>query len=154
MISAADGAVVELDVVERRAIPRPVLPHDPLLKLPEPDLIVVVAVQRAVQGVVERLRVGALKAEPVGLVPGRLVVGASVNLPRRARLLGVQVKHGIAEASGGADHGHRAVSHGDHLRQTARLEHRRHQDKIGGGVHHVRQRLIEREAERRVGPAH
>eukprot|EP00982_Pelagococcus_subviridis_P011371 31082-Pelagococcus_subviridis.AAC.1 len=48
----------------------------------------------------------------------------------------------------------RCRAHGDHLRQTARLEHGRDEDEIRGGVHQVRQRLVEREAKRRVGPAH
>mmetsp|Transcript_6970 Transcript_6970/g.27393 ORF Transcript_6970/g.27393 Transcript_6970/m.27393 type:complete len:338 (-) Transcript_6970:521-1534(-) len=151
---AADGAVIEFDVVERRTIPRPVLAHDPLLKRPEPHLVVVVAVQRAVQRVVERLRVGTLKGESVGLVARVLVVGGPVNLPRRARLLGVQVEDGIAEAARGTHHGHGAVPHGDHLRQAAGLKHRRYQDEIRGGVHDVGQGLVEREAERRVRSAH
>lgn len=48
-----DGRVVELHVVQGRAVPRPVLAHAARLQGPKPRAVVVVGVDGAVQGVVE-----------------------------------------------------------------------------------------------------
>ena len=43
--------------------------------------------------------------------------------------------HGIAQAARLSNHGQRAVAHGNHLGEAARLEKRGHEEQIRAGVH-------------------
>mmetsp|Transcript_13522 Transcript_13522/g.33148 ORF Transcript_13522/g.33148 Transcript_13522/m.33148 type:complete len:337 (+) Transcript_13522:367-1377(+) len=142
--SGAHGLVVQLDVVERGAEPRPVHAHCATNQLAPPPAVAVPHVERAVERVVHARRVSRLKHKPVGLHAGCC----------RAVLVVVHVKHGVRQPARLAHNGDGAVLHRDHLRQPARLKHGGHHDDVGGRVDEVRQRLVVLEAERGVGAAH
>ena len=85
--------------------------------------------------VIERERAADRVRQLVGVEVGKREAGALAGEP-------VIRLHAVAQAAGLAHDRQRAVTHGDHLRQAARLEARRHEQKIAARVHAVRQRLV------------
>mmetsp|Transcript_8253 Transcript_8253/g.18733 ORF Transcript_8253/g.18733 Transcript_8253/m.18733 type:complete len:439 (-) Transcript_8253:873-2189(-) len=84
------------------------------------------------QRVFDALHVRTVEAESVDLHQFMLC----------AHLVVVNVKDGVRQSSRSPHHRNRAVSHGDELRQAARLEHGRHQQHVGTRVDEVAQRLV------------
>ena len=85
----------------------------------------------AADGVQHVVRVIVEEREAVALV-GELVVG----------------EHGVAQAAGLARDRHRAIAHGDHLGEAARLELAGHEEHVAARVDAVRQLVVHREARR------
>ena len=121
--------VVAVDVVVCRTLPRVVSPHSLGLQLP-PCLLVGPEDLAGIQH-----RVCHLVGVHVGEREARSL----------ARVLVVR-DDGVAESSRLAHHRQRAVSHGDHLRQAARLELRRHQQKVAARIHAVAEGVVKGDA--------
>ena len=88
-------------------------------------MLIAIERERAANGFGELVGVEVCKREP-GALTGKAVI----------RL------HAVAQTAGLAHDRQRAVAHGDHLRQAARLKARRHEQEIAARVHTVRQRLV------------
>ena len=124
--------------------------HATLLKRTEPHAVVIEGVEASIERVVERTFISPFKAKAIRHVAVFFPVGGTGDFPSRALFFVIDVKDGVTQAASGSNDGHSTVAHGNHLCQTARLEHRRDQDDVAASVHEVRQRLVKREEETRV----
>ncbi len=59
-------------------------------------------------------------------------------------------KDGVAQTAGFAGNRHRAIAHGNHLGQTARLELAGHEEHVAAGVDAVRKLMVHRKARRKA----
>ena len=112
-------------IVLRGAREAEVLRHGLPLHAAVGVVLVVIERERAADGVRQLIGVEVGKRE-AGALAGELII----------RL------HTVAQAAGLAHDRQCAVAHGDHLRQAAWLEVRRHEQKVAARIHAVRQRLI------------
>ena len=112
-------------IILRRAREAEILRHGLPLHAEVGIVLVVIERERAANGVGELIGVEVCKREP-GSLTGKAVI----------RL------HAVAQTAGLAHDRQRAVAHGDHLRQAARLKARRHEQEIAARIHAVRQRLV------------
>jgi len=116
---------VQVRVVLRRAREAEVLRHGLPLHAAIGVVLVAIKRERAADGVRQLIGVEVCKRE-AGALAGELII----------RL------HAVAQAAGLAHDRQRAVAHGDHLRQAARLKARRHEQKVAARVYAVRQCLV------------
>mmetsp|Transcript_9372 Transcript_9372/g.23218 ORF Transcript_9372/g.23218 Transcript_9372/m.23218 type:complete len:701 (+) Transcript_9372:119-2221(+) len=131
-----DGAV-QRHVLLGRQRPRHVGAHHALAQLCPALRLLLEQADGAVQRAVHGARVSAVKRPPVALLLGPAPV--------------VHVAHRIRQPARAAHDGQRAVAHGDHLRQPARLKVGGHEHDVGGGVDHVAQALAVHDHDAHVG---
>src|SRR5712671_3163558 len=67
----------------------------------------------------------------------------------RARV--IDIKHRVCQPAGVPHHRHRAVSHGDHLSETARLIDAGHQHQVRTGVYQMSEFFVITELEMAIG---
>ena len=121
--------VVEVHVLIGRADPAKIGCHGVLHQLIPCCVVVPVQACPAEHRVAHLVAVEVREREARALA-GELVVGG----------------HGVAETARLAYHGQGAVAHGDHLREAARLEERRHEEHVGAGIHAMREGVVECDA--------
>mmetsp|Transcript_12805 Transcript_12805/g.36687 ORF Transcript_12805/g.36687 Transcript_12805/m.36687 type:complete len:233 (+) Transcript_12805:1567-2265(+) len=136
--------MVQVNVRPGRSDPRKVLAHITLLQLPEPLGRIVIRIQCPVEAPIDASLVGPIEDKRVGRVNAvRLPVGASLHLPSCLGLVHLHVEACVRKPSRSPNHRHRTIPHGNHLSQTTRLEHRRHQHKVCRRVDEVAKALVE-----------